>query len=124
MFKLQGTYFLPYGFSASANFIAQTGKPIARLITVTGMEQGSFQIMGEPRGASFRLDPYYVLDFRLDKRFNLPQGGTISLSADFFNMLNTDAMTGTVDIGTSALFMKPDTITPPRRVQLSLRVMF
>jgi hypothetical protein len=123
MFKLQGTYFLPYGFSASANFIAQTGKPIARLITVTGMNQGSFSVMGGPRGTD-RLDPYYVLDFRLDKRFRLPRGGAVNISADFFNMLNTDAMTGTVDIGTSALFLKPDTITPPRRVQLSLRVLF
>ncbi|MBN1221790.1 MAG: hypothetical protein JXB23_00985, partial [Candidatus Aminicenantes bacterium] len=124
MFKLQGTYFLPYGFSASANFIAQTGKPIARLITVRGMNQGSFPVMGEPRGTQFRLDPYYVLDFRLDKKFNLPGGGAVSISADFFNMLNTDALTGTVDIGTSALFMKPDTITPPRRIQLSLRLIF
>ncbi len=124
MFKLQGTYFLPYGFSASANFVAQTGKPIARLITVTGMEQGSFSVMGDPRGANFRLDPYYMLDFRLDKRFNLPGGGAVNISADFFNMLNSDAMTGTIDIGTSASFMKPDTIAPPRRVQLSLRVMF
>ncbi|MFZ2052918.1 MAG: TonB-dependent receptor [Candidatus Aminicenantales bacterium] len=124
MFKLQGTYFLPYGFSASANFIAQTGKPLARLITVTGMNQGSFPLMGEPRGANFRLDPYYMLDFRLDKRFHLPRGGAVNISADFFNLLNTDAMTGTVDIGTSGLFMKPDTIAPPRRVQLSLRVMF
>jgi len=124
MFKLQGTYFLPYGFSASTNFIAQTGKPIARLITVTGMNQGSFPVMGEPRGANLRLDPYYMLDFRLDKRFNLPRGGAVNISADFFNLLNTDAITGTVDIGTSALFMKPDTITPPRRVQISLRLIF
>ena len=124
MFKLQGTYFLPLGFSASANFIAQTGKPIARLITVRGMEQGSFSVMGDPRGANFRLDPYYMLDFRLDKRFNLPRGGAINISADFFNLLNSDAMTGTVDIGTSSWFMKPDTITPPRRVQISLRVLF
>jgi hypothetical protein len=33
-------------------------------------------------------------------------------------------MTGTVDIGTADRFMKPDTITPPRRVQLSLRLIF
>ena len=124
MFKLQGTYFLPAGFSVSANFIAQTGKPIARIIRVTGMEQGSFSVLGDPRGSNFRLDPYYMLDLRLDKRFNLPRGGAVNISADFFNLLNTDAMTGTVDIGTSSLFMKPDTITPPRRVQISLRVMF
>jgi len=124
MFKLQGTYFLPYGFSVSTNFIAQTGKPIARLIRVTGMNQGSFSVMGDPRGSHFRLDPYYMFDFRLDKRFNLPGGGAVSISADFFNLLNSDAMTGTVDIGTTDRFMKPDTITPPRRVQVSLRLIF
>jgi len=125
MFKLQGTYFLPSGFSASANFIAQTGKPIARIIRVTGMEQGSFSIMGDPRGSHFRLDPYYMFDLRLDKKFNIGGTAAIDIAADFFNLLNSDAMTGTVDIGTSTdTFMKPDTITPPRRVQLSLRVIF
>jgi len=124
MFKLQGTYFLPAGFSISTNFIAQSGKPIARIIRVTGMDQGSFSILGDLRGSNFRLDPYYMLDFRLDKKFNLPGGGAVNISADFFNLLNSDAMTGTVDIGTADAFMTPDTITPPRRIQLSLRVMF
>jgi hypothetical protein len=124
MFKLQGTYFLPYGFSISSNFIAQTGKPIARMLPVLGMEQGSFSVMAEPRGVTFRLDPYYMLDFRLEKRFNFSRGAAANISADFFNLLNSDAMTGTVDIGTSELFMKPDVITPPRRIQLSLRLIF
>jgi hypothetical protein len=124
MFKLQGTYFLPYGFSISTNFVAQTGKPIARILPVTGMNQGSFSVMAEPRGATHRLDSYYMLDFRVDKRFNLSRGAGVNISADFFNLLNSDAMTGTVDVGTSSLFMKPDVITPPRRVQLSLRMMF
>jgi outer membrane receptor protein involved in Fe transport len=124
MFKLQGTYLMPYGFSVSANFIAQTGKPIARMIPVTGMEQGSFSVMAEPRGAKYRLDPYYMLDFRLDKRFNLARGAGVNISADFFNLLNSDAMTGTVDIGTSDRFMLPDVITPPRRIQISLRLIF
>jgi hypothetical protein len=124
MFKLQGTYFLPYGFSVSSNFIAQTGKPIARMIPVTGIYPGSFSVMAEPRGANYRLDSYYMLDFRLDKRFNLSRGAAVNIAADFFNLLNTDAMTGTIDIGTSNLFMKPDVITPPRRIQLSLRMMF
>jgi len=124
MFKLQGTYFLPYDFSVSANFIAQSGKPIARIVPVIGMNQGSFSVMGDPRGSNFRLDPYYMLDFRLDKKFNLPGGGAVNIAADFFNLLNTDAMTGTTDIGTADAFMKPDTITPPRRIQISLRIIF
>jgi len=125
MFKLQGTYFLPAGFSVSTNFIAQTGKPIARIIRVTGMNQGSFSIMGDERGSNFRLDNYYMFDFRLDKKFNIGGKAAVNIAADFFNLLNSDAMTGTFDIGTATeTFMKPDTITPPRRVQLSLRVIF
>jgi hypothetical protein len=130
MFKLQGTYFLPAGFSVSTNFIAQTGKPIARLIPLVNTDdyplnpQKVNQIMGDRRGENFRLDDYYMLDFRLDKRFNFGRGASVNIAADFFNLLNTDAMTGTVDVGTSDAFMKPDTITPPRRVQLSLRLIF
>ncbi|MEW5899864.1 MAG: TonB-dependent receptor [Acidobacteriota bacterium] len=124
MFKLQGTYFLPYGFSISSNFVAQTGKPIARMLPVTGMDQGSFSIMAEPRGTSHRLDPYYMLDFRLEKRFAFSQRAAVNISADFFNLLNADTMTQTVDIGTSDRFMRPDAIVPPRRVQFSLRVIF
>jgi len=130
MFKLQGTYFLPAGFSISTNFVAQTGKPIARLIPLVSTDEYPLnpqkvnQVMGDRRGENFRLDDYYMLDFRLDKRFNLGKGAAVNIAADVFNLLNTDAVTGTVDVGTSDIFMQPDTITPPRRVQLSLRVIF
>lgn len=123
-FKFQGTYFLPYGFGLSANFIAQTGKPIARMIPVDGMDQGAFQVMAEPRGKTYRLDPMYILDLRLQKRFEL--GGKLSalVSADVFNLFNADTMTQTVIVGTSESFMKPDAIAPPRRVQVALRITY
>lgn len=125
MFKLQGTYFLPYGFSIGSNFVAQTGKPIARMLTVLGMDQGSFSVMAESRGAAGRrLDPYYMLDFRLEKRFNLSRKATVNISADIFNVLNADTMTQTIDIGTSDNFMLPDGIVPPRRAQINLRLVF
>jgi hypothetical protein len=124
MFKFQGTYFLPLGFSVSSNFAAQTGKPIARMLPVLGMDQGTFQVMAEPRGSHWRLDPYYMLDLRLDKRFSFSKKGSVSVAADFFNLLNAHAMTQTVNVGTSESFMLPDAIVPPRRVQVSLRVVF
>jgi hypothetical protein len=80
--------------------------------------------MAEPRGDNHRLDSYYMLDLRLEKRFNFSQRAAVNISADFFNLLNADTMTQTVDIGTSDSFMLPDAIVPPRRVQLSLRMMF
>jgi hypothetical protein len=124
MFKLQGTYFLPYDFSVSANFIAQTGKPIARMIPVDGMNQGAFSIMAEPRGSQNRLDSMYILDLRLEKKIDLGPRAGIRISADVFNLFNADTMTQTVIVGTSESFMKPDAIAPPRRVQLSLRLSY
>ena len=124
MFKFQGTYFLPYDFSVSANFVAQTGKPIARMIPVDGMNQGFFSVMAEPRGTRYRLDPMYVCDLRLEKKINLGSRAGIRLSADAFNLFNAHTMTQTVIIGTSESFMKPDAIAAPRRIQLSLRIFY
>ncbi|MCJ7643422.1 MAG: TonB-dependent receptor [Candidatus Aminicenantes bacterium] len=124
MFKLQGTYFLPYDFSVSANFVAQTGKPVARMIPVTGMDQGGFSVMAEPRGSHNRLDPMYVCDLRLEKKIDLGPRAGIRISADVFNLFNADTMTQTVIVGTSESFMKPDAIAAPRRVQLSLRLSY
>jgi hypothetical protein len=124
MFKLQGTYFLPYDFSVSANFVAQTGKPIARMIPVDGMNQGAFLVMAEPRGTLYRLDPMYVFDMRLEKKIGLGPRAGLRLSVDAFNLFNADTMTQTVIIGTSESFMKPDAIAAPRRVQLSLRIFY
>jgi hypothetical protein len=124
MFKFQGTYFLPYGFGVSANIVAQTGKPIARMIPVDGMNQGAFSIMAEPRGSRHRLDSMYVCDVRLEKKFGLGPRAGVHLSADVFNLFNADTMTQTVIVGTSEGFMKPDAIAAPRRVQLSLRITY
>ena len=123
-FKFQGTYFLPYSFAISANFVAETGKPLARMIPVDGMNQGAFQVMAEPRGAKYRLDPLYAFDFRLEKGIRVDNRFAVHVSADVFNLFNAHTMTQAVILGTSDRFMKPDAIAAPRRVQLSLRLTY
>lgn len=123
-FKFQGTYFLPYSFAISANFVAETGKPLARMIPVDGMNQGAFQVMAEPRGAHYRLDPLYAFDMRLEKGIRVDNRFAIHVSADVFNLFNAHTMTQAVILGTSDRFMKPDAIAAPRRVQLSLRLTY
>ena len=123
-FKFQGTYFLPYEFSVSANFVAQTGKPLARMIPVDGMNQGAFSVMAEPRGAKYRLDPMSAFDLRLEKGIRIGSRVGIHLSADIFNMFNAHTMTQAVIVGTSDRFMLPDAIAAPRRVRLSLRLTY
>jgi len=125
MFKLQGTYFLPYDINVSASFEAESGKPIARTIPVMGMNQGSFTILAEPRGSARRLDPYYNLDLRVEKKVQLKGRFNVRIAADLFNVFNAHTMIETLTTtGTADGFMKPSRIVPPRRVQLDIRLSF
>jgi len=125
MFKLQGSYFLPYDFSISVSFMAQSGKPIARTISVIGMDQGAFPVLAEPRGQTHSLDSWNVLDLRIEKIFKFSDRFHLKLAADIFNALNSDTMIETLTTrGLSEDFMLPARIIPPRRVQLVARLAF
>ncbi len=125
MFKIQGSYFLPYDFSISASFMAQTGKPIARTISVIGMNQGAFSVLAEPRGSTHRLDSWSVLDLRVEKIFKFSDRFNLKLAADIFNALNSDTMIESLTTrGLAEGFLEPARIIPPRRVQLVARLAF
>jgi len=125
MFKLQGTYFLPYDFSISASYMAQRGKPIARTIPVIGMNQPAFSILAEPRGSAHRLDSWNLIDLRVEKAFRFGDRFGLKIAADIFNLLNSDTMIETLSLrGLVEGFMAPSRIIPPRRVQLVARLMF
>jgi len=125
MFKLQGTYILPYGFSISTSYTASTGKPIARTIPVTGMDQGAFSILAEPRGSNHRLDSWNLLDLRIEKSFEFGQRYRLRIAADIFNLFNEDTMIETLTTrGLADGFMQPARVVPPRRVQLGVRFTF
>ncbi len=125
MFKLQGTYFLPYDFSISASYMAQSGKPIARTISVVGMNQPAFSIFAEPRGSTSRLDPWNLIDLRIEKTFRFSDRYGVKIGADIFNLLNSNTMIETLTTrGLAEGFMGPARIIPPRRVQFLVRIMF
>jgi len=125
MFKLQGSYFLPYDFSISASYMAMSGKPIGRGISVTGMNQGAFFILAEPRGKTHRLDSWNLLDLRVEKEFKLRGRFRLKIAADIFNLFNEDTMIETLTTrGLAEDFMEPSRIIPPRRVQLVARLIF
>ena len=128
MFKIQGTYLFPHDFSLSLSYWAETGKPIGRTIAVKDdFPQGAFTVLGEPRGTKWRLDPWYNLDLRLEKRFRLKESFGLNILADLFNVFNSHPMIETLT--TNAMdpeggFMKPARIVPPRRFQLAVQVVF
>jgi outer membrane receptor protein involved in Fe transport len=126
MFKVQGTYFLPYDFSVSASYMAMSGKPIARTISITDyLDQGAVDILAEPRGSNYRLDTWNLLDLRIEKAFRYKERFRLRIAADIFNLFNEATMIETLTTrGLSEGFMEPARIIPPRRVQLGIRLSF
>lgn len=128
IFKLQGSYDLPRGFKVSGNYSYMTGRPYARQIAVTGLNQGTKVIFAESRNGDRRTSNVSLLDMRVEKDFELHGALIASISADFLNLLNSDAFydvatslsgPGTEDtFGVGALFV------PPRRMMVGLKLHF
>lgn len=124
-FKLQGSYFLPYDISISASYQAQSGKPIARTISVRGMGQGPFSVLAEPRGKNWRLDSWSLLDLRIEKTLHFTDRYGARIALDIFNLFNEATMIETLTTrGLAEGFMKPARVASPRRIMLGLRLMF
>jgi len=126
MFKVQGTYFLPYGFNVSASYMAMSGKPLARTISIVDfLDQGAVEIMAEPRGANHRLEAWNLLDLRVEKEFSFSERYRIRIALDAFNLFNeATAIEALTTRGLSEDFLLPARIIPPRRVQIAARFSF
>lgn len=128
IFKLQGSYELGWGLKLSGNYSYMTGRPYARQIAVTGLNQGTRVIFAEERNGDRRTSNVSLLDMRLEKDLELHGALIASVSLDFLNLLNSNAFydvattlsgPGTEDtFGVGALFV------PPRRVMVGLKLHF
>lgn len=120
IFKMQGTYDLPWDMSVSGNYSLMTGRPYAATLTVTGLNQGAKDIFLESRDGSRRTSTVNLLDLRLGKTFYLGESFKIAVAMDILNVFNDDAF---YDVG-STLFDSPvfgvgSIFVPPRRLMLS-----
>jgi hypothetical protein len=92
-FKVSGLYQLPYGINFSGVFSAREGyiKPTNVLVQMPGI--GSEELYGNPDGGGKfgdqRLPAFWVLNFRLEKVFQITDSSTVTLSADAFNITNS-----------------------------------
>lgn len=90
--KISGSYSLPYGIIASANYDYRSGDPQARQALFTGGRRiRSIVVNVEPIG-SIRLPSTHLLDFRATKQFALGGGRTLELRADIFNVMNVNTV--------------------------------
>jgi hypothetical protein len=91
IFKLAGTYLLPYGLSVSGNYRFYTGKPLTRTVLVTDLNQGPVSVPAETRG-TFRYPDVSLLDFRVSKVFAMPRGTRLEVMFNVFNAFNASTV--------------------------------
>lgn len=126
IFKLQGTYILPWDIKLSGNYSWMTGRPFARQITVTEdiLSQGTRVIFAEERDGSRRTSDINLLDVRVEKDFPISGDIRIGLSADIFNIFNDDAFYDVATTLSGPLFGVGSVFVPPRRVMLGAKFQF
>ena len=127
IFKIQGSYLLPWDMSLSGSYSAMTGRPFARQITVV-LDQGIRTVFAEERDGSRRTEAVNVLDLRVEKDFPIKGSFLFSVSADIFNLFNSgaflDVATTLSGPGTEGLFGVGSLFVPPRRLMIGTKIKF
>ncbi|HSP05964.1 MAG TPA: TonB-dependent receptor [Acidobacteriota bacterium] len=128
IFKFQGNYDLPWTMKVSADYSYMTGRPYARQIAVTGLNQGTRVIFAETRDGNRRTSNISLLDLRWEKDLELKGSFTAIVSLDFMNILNSsafyDVATTLSGPGTEGSFGVGSIFVPPRRVMVGLKLHF
>jgi hypothetical protein len=128
--KLMGTYRVPVwgGFNTSAIYRYTTGRAWGRRAWITGLSQGSENVLIEPWGTR-RLAAINRVDLRFEKTFDIRRAaGRLGLFFDVFNLTNqgvpdSDA-TMAVNEFSGPTFGQPVAWTDPRQVRIGLRFSF
>lgn len=76
----------------------------------------------QPRNA-FRVDPYSVVDVRVEKQFRLPGPHRLGVLVEAFNLFNRANVASVTDVAGPA-FGTPVTFLPGREVQFGIRYFF
>ena len=121
--KVQAGYTLPWDILASFNWIYQTGRPY---MSFTGfrLNQGFRKVITEPRGDD-RLPDWSIMDFRLQKTFNITDTVKFHAIFDLWNVFNANTVTAyaSYDMWKSN-YLETNEIFYPRRLQIGLKLQF
>lgn len=126
IFKLQASYSFPLGILASMNYLYQTGTPIPTFVRIYPDQNPDWgrPIFAEPRGAD-RYESWSMLDFRLQKTFDIHKTLKLQATLDVFNVFNSAKVTEYRSYDLWALsYKEPDFIFYPRRIQVGLKLTF
>ena len=123
IFKVQAGYKLPWDIMTSFNWIYQTGRPYLT-ITRFRLNQGFRKVITEPRG-KHRFPTWSIVDFRLQKTFNITETVKFQAMFDVWNVFNanTDIGYASYDMWKSN-YLETNGIFFPRRLQIGFRLQF
>jgi len=129
IFKLGGTYDLPWGIVFSTNYQHLTGAPEYASYSVTSailgqtLTQNSQTIYVEPSGFK-RLSALNEWDVRFSKIIRLRERFQLEPELNIYNLTNASTVTAVNQSANSTLFLNPTAVLPPRVFELGLRIKF
>ena len=110
IFKLSGTYVLPWNVGLSANYRYYTGKPLTPTLTAN-LNQGFVSVPSELRGDT-RYPLVSLLDFRVGKTFKIGSKANLEAMLNIFNVFNSATTISEVTT-VGAAFGTPQQIMTP-----------
>lgn len=124
MFRLQGSFTLPWDMELTSVVNLQSGRPYNRQARVP-LSQGLTSFIVEPASDDNRLPSATLVDVSLGKRVQLPNDLELKLDAQVFNLFNDDAPQyfETLVLGPGDQFIGTDWVLP-RRLMLRVALEF
>ena len=120
-----GLYELPAGFEISGNLFMRHGYPNPIFLNLEAGFDGRRQILPDDfRVTDGRFDTIVNLDLRLANRIKLGDSASVTLSAELFNIFNSNTVMANVYAVDSAAFGRIDEIMAPRILRLGARLNF
>ncbi|HSC26723.1 MAG TPA: hypothetical protein VLD67_05590, partial [Vicinamibacterales bacterium] len=138
LFKLTGSYLLPWDVQVGGNFRLESGRFITRTLNVSGLNQGTVTVNAEPRG-NVTLGKLPTLDLRIGKIFRFGRQ-QFEADVDIYNVTNSNTVfnvrtnTGTITVREAgdpngqqsriAQFLSPTGILGPRIIRFNVTYRF
>jgi hypothetical protein len=129
IFKLAGTYELPFHVLLSGNFQHLTGYPQEGSYSVTSATLGQTLVQSSqtvylvPSGSQ-RLPAVNLLDLRVSKVFTIKERYKLQPEFDIYNLANSSAAVSENASVNAATYLNPTAILPPRLFKVGLRFDF
>ena len=122
VWKINGTYQLPWGITTALNFQHYTGYPFRPTQVFTGLNQGSVTVALEQQG-NIRLPSVNLADLRIARPFKFRERWSVEPIADLFNLGNSNTVINQVS-SYGSIYLRPTNVLNPFVARFGLRVEF